>query len=234
MIMQRARSGSRRSWRIGLPPGLACVRVAFPTIWGKSWPGGPRLPRVDSVEIAGPGQPSVPAPGTVQPRSIGPGLLVPLTVALISFAVYVKTLLPGVAFGDWGEMATVPHVLGVAPPTGYPTYILMAWLAELVPLGSVAFRANLLSALYVTVTLATLSLISLRLGVRSVLAIAGALAMGVVGTVWAAATVSEVNPLHLMFVALIIHRALIWADRRARFDIVLGGLLIGLALGNTS
>lgn len=187
---------------------------------------------MDSVEIAGPGQPSVPAPGTVQPRSIGPGLLVPLTVALISFAVYVKTLLPGVAFGDWGEMATVPHVLGVAHPTGYPTYILMAWLAELVPLGSVAFRANLLSALYVTVTLATLSLISLRLGVRPVLAIAGALAMGVVGTVWAAATVSEVNPLHLMFVALIIHRALIWADRRARFDIILGGLLIGLALGN--
>jgi hypothetical protein len=56
--------------------------------------------------------------------------------------------------------------------------------------------------------------------------------MGTVGTVWAAATVSEVNPLHLMFVSLIIHRALVWADRRARFDLVLGGLLIGLALGN--
>src|ERR1019366_685248 len=219
MIMQRARSGSGRSWRIGLPPGLACVRVAFPTIWGKSWPGGPRLPRVDSVEIAGPGQPSVPAPGTVQPRSIGPGLLVPLTVALISFAVYVKTLLPGVAFGDWGDMATVPHVLGVAHPTGYPTYIVMAWLAELLPIGSVAFRANLLSAVYVTVSLGALSLISLRVGVRPGIAIAGALATGAIGTIWAAATVSEVNPLHLMFVALIIHRALVWSDRRKRSDL---------------
>ncbi len=216
----------------GPTPQIAGPGAAFLTIWGRSSPGGPRLPRVDSVEIAGPGQPSVPEPVTAQPQSIRPGPLVPLTVALVSFAVYLRTLLPGVAFGDWGEMATVPHVLGVAHPTGYPTYILMAWLAELVPVGSVAFRANLLSALYVTVTLATLSLISLRLGVRPVLAIAGALAMGAVGTVWAAATVSEVNPLHLMFVALIIQRALIWADRRTRFDLILGGLLIGLALGN--
>ena len=146
--------------------------------------------------------------------------------------VYLRTLMPGVGFGDWGEMATVPHVLGIAHPTGYPTYIVMAWLAELVPIGSVAFRANLLSAGYVTVALVTLSLISLRLGVRPVLSIAGALATGAVGTVWSAATVSEVNPLHLMFVALIIHRALAWSDRRRTSDLALGALLTGLALGN--
>jgi hypothetical protein len=65
-----------------------------------------------------------------------------------------------------------------------------------------------------------------------VIAIAGALATGAIGTIWAAATVSEVNPLHLMFVALIVRRALVWSDRRKRSDLVLGGLLIGLALGN--
>jgi hypothetical protein len=162
----------------------------------------------------------------------GAAIVVPLTVAVVALLVYVRTLMPGIAFGDWGEMATVPHVLGVAHPTGYPTYIVMAWLAELLPIGSVAFRANLLSAVYVTITLATISLISLRLGVRPVIAIAGALATGAVGTVWAAATASEVNPLHLMFVALIAHRALVWADRRKRSDLAIGGLLIGLALGN--
>jgi Protein of unknown function (DUF2723) len=191
---------------------------------------------VDSVTQAEPGNlaPSSPVPPEAPEASsrFGMGLLVPLTVGLIGFAVYLRTLMPGVGFGDWGEMATVPHVLGVAHPTGYPTYIVMAWLGELLPIGSVAFRANLLSAVYVSVTLATLSLISLRLGVRPLLAIAGALAMGAVGTVWAAATVSEVNPLHLMFVSLIIHRALVWADRRARADLLIGALLIGLALGN--
>ena len=161
-----------------------------------------------------------------------PGWYVALSVAVVAMLVYLRTLMPGIAFGDWGEMATVPHVLGVAHPTGYPTYIVMAWLAELLPIGSIAFRANLLSAVYVTVTLVTLSLISLRLGVRPVIAIAGALATGAIGTIWAAATVSEVNPLHLMFVALVVHRALVWSDRRKRSDLVLGGLLIGLALGN--
>ncbi|MGZ8438509.1 MAG: protein O-mannosyl-transferase family, partial [Candidatus Limnocylindrales bacterium] len=69
-------------------------------------------------------------------------------------------------------------------------------------------------------------------GVRPVIAAGGALALGAVGTVWAAATVSEVNPLHLLFAALLLHRALAWADRRSPRNLVIGGLLVGLALGN--
>ena len=49
---------------------------------------------------------------------------------------------------------------------------------------------------------------------------------------WAAATVAEVNPLHLLFAALILHRALVWEKRRSPLDLALGGLLVGLALGN--
>ena len=156
----------------------------------------------------------------------------PLIVAGFSFAVYVRTLMPGIAFGDWGEMQTVPHVLGVAHPTGYPTYILLAWLAELIPIGSVAFRANLLSAALVAAALATVAVIAERLGARPAIAAAAALALGATGTVWAAATVSEVNPLHFLFVAVILHRALIWEVRRRPVDLVLGGLLVGLAFGN--
>ena len=140
--------------------------------------------------------------------------------------------MPGVAFADWGEMQVVPHVLGVAHPTGYPSYILLAWLAQLAPLGSVAFRANLLSAILVAAALATVVLISARLGVRPLIAAAGSLALGLAGTVWAAATVAEVNPLHLLLVALILHRALVWEDRQRVRDLAIGGLLIGLALGN--
>jgi hypothetical protein len=158
--------------------------------------------------------------------------LMPLIVAGVALIVYERTVLPGIAFGDWGEMQTVAHVLGVAHPTGYPTYIVLAWLAELAPIGSIAFRANLLSAILVASALATVAAISARLGVRPIIAGASALALGAVGTVWAAATVAEVNPLHLLLTALILHRALVWEDRRAPADLVLGGLLVGLALGN--
>ena len=156
----------------------------------------------------------------------------PLIVAAFSFAVYLRTLMPGIAFGDWGEMQTVPHVLGVAHPTGYPTYILLAWVAELIPIGSVAFRANLLSAALVAAALATVAVIAERLGARQAIAVAAALSLGAIGTVWAAATVSEVNPLHFLLVALILHRALVWEARRRPVDLVLGGLLVGLAFGN--
>jgi hypothetical protein len=156
----------------------------------------------------------------------------PVMVVAVALVVYAQTLMPGIAFGDWGEMQTVAHVLGVAHPTGYPTYIVLAWLAELVPIGSIAFRANLLSAVLVAAALGTVAMISVRLGVRRIIAGASALALGVIGTVWAAATVAEVNPLHLLLTGLIIHRALVWEDRRATSDLVLGGLLVGLALGN--
>jgi Protein O-mannosyl-transferase TMEM260-like len=161
-----------------------------------------------------------------------PGHQAPLIVGVVALAVYARTLLPGIAFGDWGEMQTVPHVLGVAHPTGYPTYIVLGWFAQLVPVGSVAFRMNFLSAILVATALATVAAIALRLGVRPVLAIAGALSLGAVGTVWAAATVAEVNPLHLLLCAQLIHRALVWEERRRTADLALGGLLIGLALGN--
>ena len=158
--------------------------------------------------------------------------LAPVVVFVVALGAFWRTLMPGIAFDDWGEMQTVPHVLGIAHPTGYPTYILSARLFELLPLGSIAFRANLYSAVLVAVALAALTSVALRLGVRPVLAAAVALATGAVGTLWAAATVAEVNPLHLALMALLIERTLAWADRRRLRDLALCGLITGLALGN--
>ncbi len=164
--------------------------------------------------------------------AIRPSLAAPIAAGGLAFVSYLRTLDPGIAFGDWGEMQVVPHVLGIAHPTGYPTYLLVAALAELIPIGSVAFRANLLSAMFVALAVATLTAIAQRVGVRPLAAAAAALAFGAVGTVWAAATVAEVNPLHLLFIALLLHRALIWQDEERARDLALGGLLLGLSLGN--
>ena len=156
----------------------------------------------------------------------------PALGALIEFTVYMRTLLPGMAFGDWGEMQTVPHILGIAHPTGYPTYLILAWLGQLIPIGSVAFRANLLSAAFVSVALALTVTIAIRLGVRPIVAGAAAISLGAVSTIWSAATAAEVNALHLLFVALLLHRALVWEHGRRTRDLVVGGLLLGLSVGN--
>jgi hypothetical protein len=158
--------------------------------------------------------------------------LAPLAVFVTSMVLYLQTLMPGKAFDDWGEMQTVPHVLGIAHPTGYPTYILTAWLFELLPFGSIAFRANLYAAVCVAVAMAALTAIGIRLGVRPTIAAATALATGAIGTIWASAVVAEVNALHLALLALIIERTLAWSDSRRPRDLAIGGLLVGLALGN--
>jgi hypothetical protein len=156
----------------------------------------------------------------------------PAGVFVIALIVFVRTLLPGQAFDDWGEMQVVPHVFGIPHPTGYPTYVLVAWLFELLPVGSIAFRANLLSAVCIAVALAALTSVMQRLGVRPVVAAGAALATGFTGSIWSSATVAEVNALHLAFIGLIFDRALAWAQDHRFRDLALGGLLVGLSMGN--
>jgi len=146
--------------------------------------------------------------------------------------VYARTLLPGVSFGDWAEAQMIPARLGILHPTGYPLYTLVNKLFTLIPFGSVAYRADLASALAASGAVGVAVLIMVRLHVRPVIAAGGGLALAFSGTLWQEATFSEMNSLHLLLVALLLHRALVWrAERRAR-DMLIGGLLAGLCVSN--
>ena len=76
-----------------------------------------------------------------------------LLVALVAFGAAWLALMPGVAFWDTGELQAVAPLLGTAHPTGFPTYVLLGWLASVVlqPFGEPAFRMNLFSALCLAV-----------------------------------------------------------------------------------
>jgi Protein of unknown function (DUF2723) len=160
------------------------------------------------------------------------GRLVAVGVVIAALLVYLATLLPGMAFGDWGEMQVVPHILGIPHPTGYPTYLLLAAAVDQVPIGSVAFRGNVLAAVLTALSLGVAVVVQMRLGVGPLIAAGAALLVGLTGIVWAEAIVAEANPLHLLFAALLIHRALVWADGGTATDLAIGGLLVGLSLGN--
>ncbi len=136
------------------------------------------------------------------------------------------------SFGDWAEMQFIPATLGIAHPTGYPLYVLLGKLFSLLPAGSYAWRADLLSAVAAAGSAAMAALIAARLGVRPWLALCAGLALAVSGTLWLEATFSEMNSLHLLLAALVIHRALVWRDERRDRDLRLGALLSGLALAN--
>jgi len=63
------------------------------------------------------------------------------------FALYATTAAPATLFGDPSEYQFIPAILGIAHPPGYAFYILLARLWQtLVPVGTIAFRTNLLAA----------------------------------------------------------------------------------------
>ena len=60
---------------------------------------------------------------------------------------YLRTLCPTVFHGDSGEMIAAAATRGIAHPPGFPLHTLLAGLFAALPLGSVALRVNLFSAL---------------------------------------------------------------------------------------
>jgi hypothetical protein len=70
-----------------------------------------------------------------------------LAVSAVALGAYLFTLSPTVNFLDSGELITVGATAGVAHPPGYPLYTLLVILAAAIPLGDVAVRVNLVSAL---------------------------------------------------------------------------------------
>jgi len=146
-----------------------------------------------------------------------PRLAASLLVALLAFTAAWSTMLPGVAFWDTGELQAVGPLMGTAHPTGFPTYVLLGWLASVVlqPFGEPAFRMNLFSGLCLAVAAGvTVDLVRLLTG-RIVLGIAAGLAMALTPIAWAIATHAEAHTLHLALVAILLWLLVSW-EARAR------------------
>ncbi len=55
---------------------------------------------------------------------------VPVLVGVVAFAAGFAVLEPGLEFWDTGELQAVAPLLGTAHPTGFPTYVILGWLAS--------------------------------------------------------------------------------------------------------
>ncbi|HEY7727369.1 MAG TPA: DUF2723 domain-containing protein [Candidatus Eisenbacteria bacterium] len=60
---------------------------------------------------------------------------------------YLRTLTPTVPFWDSGEFIATSYSLGLPHPPGNPVYTMLGRIMSLVPLGTVAWRVNFMSAL---------------------------------------------------------------------------------------
>src|SRR5262252_8249721 len=65
-----------------------------------------------------------------------------------SLSVYFATMAPSVTLVDSGELIVAAKYLGVAHAPGFPLYVLLAHLASIIPIGTVAQRVNFASGLF--------------------------------------------------------------------------------------
>jgi 4-amino-4-deoxy-L-arabinose transferase-like glycosyltransferase len=166
----------------------------------------------------------------------------PIAVGVVATALGAWRLMPGVGYWDTAEFQTVPPILGTAHPTGYPSYVLLGWVASFVltPFGDAAFRMNLLSAILVGVA-AGITVDLVRILTRSIgLGIVAGLGLAATPIVWAIGTHADPHALHLVFVAALLWLLVRWEQVRAEDPPQADGWLVaaaavtGLSVGNHS
>lgn len=138
---------------------------------------------------------------------IGAGL------SVISFLVYLGTLAPSVAtiFDDSLEFQLICYQPGIAHPTGYPLYTLLGKLFTFLPVGDVAYRINLMSAFFASVTIGLLYFILKLITDKRVPAVLGAAIFAVSAVFWSQAVIAEVYVLNAALMALTLLLLLAWA-----------------------
>ncbi|MGQ9489565.1 MAG: protein O-mannosyl-transferase family [Anaerolineae bacterium] len=122
---------------------------------------------------------------------------IPTIVFLLSLMLYLRTLGPGVYVADFAEFQYLPAQLGLAHPNGFPLYMLLGWVWSHVPLGTLAWRMNLLSALSGALVVALTAGFVDRLTQRSLPALAIAGLTGLMPTLWSYSLVAERYTLNL-------------------------------------
>ena len=162
--------------------------------------------------------------------------------ALVALWVYASTLSPTVAWRNFGEdsgdLLVASATLGIPHPTGYPLYVLLGRVASLLPIGTTAFRINLVSALAGAAGVFFIARLAAELAPAAgstplaVAALSAALLYALSQGAWSQSVVAEVYTLNIAFLA-----AILWALARAERTernryLALAAYLFGLGLSN--
>ncbi len=147
-----------------------------------------------------------------------PDLALGSGVFAFAFVVYNATLTPSLSYAspDGNELATVPYLLGLVHSTGYPLYTWLGKLFTYLPVGDVAHRMNLFSAVSAAGTAALLYGVVRLLAAGRTAALAGALIFAFSTTFWSQAVIAEVYTPNAFMMALAILCLLAWARRQER------------------
>jgi hypothetical protein len=154
-------------------------------------------------------------------------------IAAATLALYVVTLQPD--FGgpeDTPKFQFIGYVLGVPHPPGYPLYVLLTYAFSHLPIGTIAYRANLFSAVMASASCVIAYAIARQIGAGRWVSLCAALGLATGASFWRSAVFAEVYSLAAVAAGLAIALLLAWGARgHARW--LLGAFgSFALGLGN--
>lgn len=155
--------------------------------------------------------------------------LIAASLATGVFVVYALGACRTIYVGDSGELVTAVSVLGIPHPSGYPLYVLLGKLWTLLfPLGSIAFRMSLFSALCAAGACGLLYRLGRETRLPVSASLLSALLLAFSPSFWAEANVQRVYALNAFFVAWATFLAVRWDRGAAEGDERRGGFLAAL------
>lgn len=159
------------------------------------------------------------------------GIKIVLVIALcnLCLVVLIKTLVPTVYTSDSAELVTGAWTLGIVHPPGYPLYLMLLHAFMRIPVGDIAFRGNLFSALCITLTLPFLFLI-IHVLTRSLLIAASITLVSIWSYyVWSVGLFAEIYALQILSLAIVFYVLLYTHTQNQVGTLYLG--LITITLG---
>ena len=156
-----------------------------------------------------------------------------LGAALVTFQAYMITIYPGLfGMGDAAKFSFVGKVLGTPHPPGYPMYVMVSHLFSYVPIGTLAFRMNVLSAVLAAVAVYLLYFAARALGTRPAVAVSAALALGLGQSFWSKAQYAKGYTLTAALVCAGILLLLRWSQSGRRSHFYGAIAVFAIAVGN--
>lgn len=165
------------------------------------------------------------------------GVLAASVTALFAFIIYWLTLAPDITWAnygvDGGDLITAVVTQGNPHPSGYPTYLILGYFVNKLPLWPIAFRFNLFSAVtmasaagFVAATVHYLVHTQNQewQSSKSIISIAIGLTFAFAPLIWGQAIITEVYSLYMMLCA-----AFLWALLTQK-PVLLTGILCGLTI----
>ncbi|MEJ5197813.1 MAG: DUF2723 domain-containing protein [Anaerolineae bacterium] len=150
--------------------------------------------------------------------------------ALGSLLLYLRTLVPGVYVSDFAEFQYQPLRLGLPHPNGFPFYMLLGWLWSHLPLGSVAWRMNALSAVGGALAVGVTAGFVYRLSRRAPIALLAAGLLALSPTFWYYSLAAERYTLNLALLAACWWSAWEAGRRQSKWPAVFSAFLFALGL----